>query len=540
MSNNNSFGGKLRKVLASVCSLFVGASGVSQAGKVVNDGQLDHYYSCMDVDLKGDKDRLNKLHKGLVEYKFGGIGVSATKDRSGMSFNKDDGKKNSSIGILFSANNKSEVQTVRFVLKVTEYGKNQVDRHIVDKNEGGLSREDSFLELNASDFAYVLSQFESSEEFKKFVSEDDIAKKITETYKKNPDYCKKLEAFHRKDHPGPYFFDYYIAGRFIAGGNTRLLDGLEDKVVLEFRRGLLARLFCYTFGLDMKLADDYGGKLLDAIFEYDPKPTTGKLCVKLNKLTVAVQKPEYFRRAFISRWKGFNVDSKVNELNSLVESIKGTLGVEVEGDIVGKIKELNEKINFLEKEKEGWATTNADQITKLENEIKELRSALKNNKVQGDELAKMNNLLNQKSEELSKLKQSSNATEENIKSELKLAKDKYDRIEKKLKDYGKKDDSVETKLGDLLVERNDLSNELSGKYSLNQILLSNLGSILTTGGLGFVGYKAGLFGSSKSKKNSTNRANSTPNNKTTKNPRHEVKSPKKPVKRNKNAGGIKT
>ena len=31
MSNSNSFGGKLKKVLASVCSMVVGASSISQA-----------------------------------------------------------------------------------------------------------------------------------------------------------------------------------------------------------------------------------------------------------------------------------------------------------------------------------------------------------------------------------------------------------------------------------------------------------------------------------------------------------------------------
>ena len=35
MSNSNSFGGKLKKVLASMCSFVVGASGVSQADKPV-------------------------------------------------------------------------------------------------------------------------------------------------------------------------------------------------------------------------------------------------------------------------------------------------------------------------------------------------------------------------------------------------------------------------------------------------------------------------------------------------------------------------
>ena len=47
MSNSNSFGGKLKKVLASMCSLFVGASGVSQASKPVTsistDPKLDKY-----------------------------------------------------------------------------------------------------------------------------------------------------------------------------------------------------------------------------------------------------------------------------------------------------------------------------------------------------------------------------------------------------------------------------------------------------------------------------------------------------------------
>ena len=43
MSNGNSFGGKLRKVLASMCSFVVGASGVSQAGQYLADpGNMDY------------------------------------------------------------------------------------------------------------------------------------------------------------------------------------------------------------------------------------------------------------------------------------------------------------------------------------------------------------------------------------------------------------------------------------------------------------------------------------------------------------------
>ena len=54
MSNNNSFGGKLKKVLASMCSLFVGASGVSQASKPVTsistDPKLDKYANVFGAD----------------------------------------------------------------------------------------------------------------------------------------------------------------------------------------------------------------------------------------------------------------------------------------------------------------------------------------------------------------------------------------------------------------------------------------------------------------------------------------------------------
>ena len=344
MINKSCFFGKLRKVLASVCSLVVGASGVSQAGKSFSDALSNKKWTIAHFKFGNAEDSA----KGTTKEIFNGLGVmdnkegifkgllngvcgAVTADCWGYSsYSKIDENKNklpNGAGVYFSCSD------------------GYVNIKLIHDNVGDIYKVGTanVLRLSLDDFDYIIGKYQK-DRLKGFIEE---FKEVSGGFKGN----SLIE------------FLNYLRNRIEQRNIKKKIKSVADlRGALPYRycASILALdLFSYIFGMDLNLKnpDEPIGEIFNNKYDY----------VELSS-GVHVLRPEVFQDAFIRRW-GCADGKPFYELAEEIDSVCTKLGVDTSGTVGDKLTRLTEKANALVK--------NGEQIAELQKAILNLESQLK-------------------------------------------------------------------------------------------------------------------------------------------------------------------
>ena len=412
MSNNNSFGGKLKKVLASVCSLFVGASGVSQAGKSFDEA-------------------LNNKKGIIAHFNFGDAGKSAKGTTKKIFEGLQDSSKNGFRGLLdgVCGNIPSVDWGYASLGRISglAHGAGVQFRHLdgyivielihdntkLPNGNGVSSASARVLSLSLDDFDYIIENYQK-DRLKKFIEE---FKEVSKGFNGNNSLIGFLD--HLK-------VNIKKRGDVDAKDITSAAD-LRRKFPYRYCASILALdLFSYIFDMELSLKDPY--ELIRKIFNDKCD------CVELPS-GVRVLRPEVFQDAFIRKW-GYLNGKPVYELEKEIDSVCKSLNVGTEGTVGDKLKRVSEKASELLKSEE--------RVLELQKLIGELENKLK--------LAGTDN--NAKEELQKQLENMMKELKELSPSALEL-----NEIGEALKDYGNVNDSKIQKVRKLLAEVNKLNDE---------------------------------------------------------------------------------
>ena len=405
MSNNNSFGGKLRKVLASVCSLFVGASGVSQAGKFDvalgnKRGTIAHFsFGSAGKSVKGTTEKIFGMLKGLGG--FGGLlnGVCGNipNDSWGYASYDEIFKKVKGAGVKFHRSDED------IVIKL-------IHDNIKLPGGGTGSADAVVLRLSLDDFDYIIENYQKERlpEFIKEFNEVDFA---------GGGLIDLLDHLKKKG----------IEQRNFKGKVINSVEDLRRFFPNRYCASMLALdLFSYIFDVELNLTKPY--ELIDKIFNKKGD------CVKLSS-GVLVLRPEIFQDAFIRRW-GYLDDKPIYELKRKIDIVCENLNVSKDGTVGEKLKRVSERVSALLK--------NGEEVVKLQEKVVLLKNELEEAKKNGSDKSELQNQLKEAKKELKKLSPSA--------AEL-------DDIGDALKGYGNENETKVQKVKNLLAEVNKWNDE---------------------------------------------------------------------------------